>query len=239
MGVGKADQIALPDFNAGAMENWGLVTYREQSLLYDMNRDRFDRKFYVANVVSHEMAHMWFGDFVTCQFWDELWLNEAFATFISYVGLEENRDLETGRAFIANRYPAALQHDQTTSSNPIVNIENNNGKVDGHPKAGSSNIIYSKGGIILKNIRCFLGDEVFFGGLQNYLEEFKYSNPTTYDLTAAWENMRNEVGVLLKGKTVGDHWDPWLRQMGYPFLTVKYTDENTKGINIAQKRFLN
>ena len=92
MGVGKADQIALPDFNAGAMENWGLVTYREQSLLYDMNRDRFDRKFYVANVVSHEMAHMWFGDFVTCPFWDELWLNEAFATFISYVGLEENRD---------------------------------------------------------------------------------------------------------------------------------------------------
>jgi len=98
MGVGKADQIALPDFNAGAMENWGLVTYREQSLLYDMSRDRFDRKFYVANVVSHEMAHMWFGDFVTCQFWDELWLNEAFATFISYVGLEENRDLETGKA---------------------------------------------------------------------------------------------------------------------------------------------
>ena len=156
------------------------------------------------------------------------------------------------RAFIANRYPAALQHDQTTSSNPIVNIENNNGKVDGHPKAGSSNIIYSKGGIILKNIRCFLGDEVFFGGLQNYLEEFKYSNPTTYDLTEAWEKKRNEVGkdqesatknqslcdgigfnpeagVLMNGKSVGDHWDPWLRQMGYPFLTVKYTDENTKG----------
>ena len=96
--VGKADQIALPDFNAGAMENWGLVTYREQSLLYDMNRDRFDRKFYVANVISHEMAHMWFGDLVTCQFWDELWLNEAFATFISYVGLEENRDQSTGGA---------------------------------------------------------------------------------------------------------------------------------------------
>lgn len=104
----------------------------------------------------------------------------------------------------------------------------------------------------MKNIRCFLGDEVFFGGLQNYLEEFKYSNPTTYDLTAAWEKKRNEVGkdqesatknqslcdgigfnadtgVLMNGKTVGDHWDPWLRQMGYPFLTVKYTDDNTKG----------
>jgi aminopeptidase N len=66
MGVEKADQIALPDFNAGAMENWGLVTYREQSLLYDMNRDRFSRKYYVCSVVAHEMAHMWFGDFVTC-----------------------------------------------------------------------------------------------------------------------------------------------------------------------------
>ena len=84
----KTDQVGVPDFAAGAMENWGLVTYREQSLLYDMNRDRFDRKYYVCSVVAHEMAHMWFGDFVTCEFWDELWLNEAFASYITYVGLE-------------------------------------------------------------------------------------------------------------------------------------------------------
>ncbi len=73
------------------MENWGLVTYREQSLLFDTMRDRFSRKFYVCSVVAHEMAHMWFGDLVTCPFWDELWLNEAFATYFSYVGLEQRK----------------------------------------------------------------------------------------------------------------------------------------------------
>ena len=110
MGVHKADQIALPDFAFGAMENWGLVTYREQSLLFDMDRDRFSRKvlqnyknifqlffifdnnqiykfkWYVCGVVAHEMAHMWFGNFVTCPWWDELWLNEAFASYFTYVG---------------------------------------------------------------------------------------------------------------------------------------------------------
>ena len=117
LGVQKADQIALPDFDAGAMENWGLVrvasslslfitvfkvTYREQSLLYDMNRDRFSRKSYVCTTVSHEMVHMWFGDYVTCRWWDELWLNEAFATYFAMVGLEESQtkelawDSETG-----------------------------------------------------------------------------------------------------------------------------------------------
>ena len=109
------------------------------------------------------------------------------------------------RAFIANRYPAALGHDQTTSSNPIVNIENNNGKVDGHPKAGSSNI--------------------------------KKRNEVGKDQESATKNQslcdgigyNADSGVLMKGVTVGEHWDPWLRQMGYPFLTVKYTDDNTKG----------
>ena len=137
MGVDKADQIALPDFDAGAMENWGLVTYREQSLLFDMNRDRFSRKSYVCTTVSHEMAHMWFGDYVTCQWWDELWLNEAFATYFAWVGVEpsEKDSLqwkdETGVAtwdldhdLITGRMTAALNADQTVSSNPIINIEN-------------------------------------------------------------------------------------------------------------------
>ena len=151
MGVDKADQIALPDFDAGAMENWGLVTYREQSLLFDMNRDRFSRKSYVCTTVSHEMAHMWFGDYVTCQWGDELWLNEAFATYFAWVGVEPSEEAslqwkdDTGVAtwdldhdLITGRMTAALNADQTVSSNPIINIENRIGLKFIHSKRDSN-----------------------------------------------------------------------------------------------------
>jgi len=273
MGVPKADQIAIPDFNAGAMENWGLVTYREQSLLYDMSRDRFSRKEYVCSVVAHEMAHMWFGDFITCPWWDELWINEAFATYFSYVGLEQSEDpklewdpelkvdnWDLGRMMIYGDVTSALSADQTIGSNPIVNKENNGDhNVEGNSGSGSSSITYSKGGFVIKMMRCHLGDEAFFGGLQNYLEKFQYSNPTTQDLFQCWDDyiasngietnptyespdgpLCGGIGESLNGpvlsKSFEETFDPWVRQMGYPFLRVRYNEDGV--LTIQQKRFL-
>jgi len=277
MGVDKADQIALPDFDAGAMENWGLVTYREQSLLFDMNRDRFSRKSYVCTTVSHEMAHMWFGDYVTCQWWDELWLNEAFATYFAWVGVEpsEKDSLqwkdETGVAtwdldhdLITGRMTAALNADQTVSSNPIINIENradNAPPVKDHRNYGSSSIIYSKGGVVLNMVRCALGDTVFFGGLNKYLDAHQYDSVTSDMLFKAWDDyissekidvkanwtstegsMCGSLGkntnqaLLPNGASVADVVGTWTRQMGYPFIRVN-TDGKT--LKVQQDRFLN
>jgi len=127
LGVPKADQIAIPDFYAGAMENWGLVTYREESLLYDMERDPFDRKWYVCSVIAHEMAHMWFGNLITLQWWDEKWINEGFASYFTYNGLEESTNpllawdralkvatWDLGLFLITTDLMSAMNKDQTT-----------------------------------------------------------------------------------------------------------------------------
>jgi len=220
MGVTKADQIALPDFSAGAMENWGLVTYREQSLLYNMNRDRFSRKEYVCSVVGHEMAHMWFGNYITCPWWDELWINESFATYFAMVSLEKSSKPElewkesTGvgtwdldHMMITGDMIPALNKDQQHSSNPIINKENrfeDSPPVKDHRDYGSSSIIYSKGGIVLSMIRCALGDEVFFKGLNKFLNDYKYDNPTSEQLFQSWEdyitqnNFKIEVLILIR-----------------------------------------
>ena len=276
----KADQIALPDFDAGAMENWGLVTYREQSLLFDMNRDRYSRKSYVCTTIAHEMAHMWFGDYVTCPWWDELWINEAFATYFSFVGLEPSANSkldwtddsgvsswDLDHNLITGRTVAAMNADQTTSSNPIINIENRNPSdpvVKGHGNYGSSSIIYSKGSIVLSMTRCLLGDKAFFGGLNEYLDANKYGNPNSTTLFNAWddylennnydtsqsyvdksESLCGVIGANTKqptlpaGQTVNGVLDTWTRQMGYPFISVNSKTENGKTVlSLQQKRFL-
>jgi len=221
------------------------------------------------------MAHMWFGDFVTCPWWDELWLNEAFASYFTFVGLEESSNnlltwdpatragsWDLGVQVITGELPYALSADQTITSNPIVNQANNGDHVvTGHRAAGSSSIIYSKGAVILKMIRCHLGDATFFGGLKNYLEKFKFANPTTVDLFNAWDEYINnneasqpsfdsKSGVICDGigkssngpilpKSAAETFNPWVRQMGFPFLRVAYSPASDRlgGITIIKLIF--
>ena len=223
---------------------------------------------------------MWFGNYITCPWWDELWINESFATYFALVGLEPSAKQslkwsnESGVAgwdldhnLITGRTVAALNADQTTSSNPIVNIENrnpNDPEVKDHRNYGSSSIIYSKGGVVLSMTRCMLGDKAFFGGLNDFLTNHKYDTPSSKDLFDSWDTylsrenigttkeyldqqeslcgtigINNNQATLPANKSVNDVLDTWTRQMGYPFITVNSKTEDSKTkLTLKQRRFL-
>ena len=226
------------------------------------------------------MAHMWFGNYITCPWWDELWINESFATYFALVGLEPSAkqslkwsddsgvaDWDLDHNLITGRTVAALNADQTTSSNPIVNIENRNPNdpvVKDHRNYGSSSIIYSKGGVVLSMTRCMIGDEAFFGGLNDFLTTYQYATPTSKNLFDSWDNylttesidaskdyldqqkslcgtigINNNQATLPANKSVNDVLDTWTRQMGYPFITVNSKVESGKTkLTLKQRRFL-
>lgn len=223
---------------------------------------------------------MWFGNHITCPWWDELWINESFATYFALVGLEPDNDSKldwtsdsgvTGwdldDNLITGRTVAALNADQTTNSNPIVNIDNRVEDADpvkDHRNYGSSSIIYSKGGVVLSMARCMLSDAVFFGGLNDYLNLFQKANPNSKDLFDSWDRYIEEKSVktnaaytdqadplcgvigkndkqatLPAGKTANDVLDTWTRQMGYPFIRVNSAIEGEKTkLTLQQERFL-
>jgi aminopeptidase N len=174
----KYDQIAVVDFNAGAMENAGAVTFREDLVVF---RSRVPEKTYLwrANVILHEMAHMWFGDLVTMSWWDDLWLNESFAEFMSYLALAEGTRFKGGWAsFNSERKNWAYRQDQLPSTHPIVtdmvDIEAVNANFDG--------ITYAKGASVLQQLVFHVGRENFISGLQKYFAKHAWANTTLKDL---------------------------------------------------------
>ena len=174
----KYDQIAVVDFNFGAMENAGAVTFREDLLVF---RSHMPEKMYMsrANVILHEMAHMWFGNFVTMSWWDDLWLNESFAEFTSYLAMVEATRFKGGWAgFNSERKNWAYRQDQLSSTHPIfadmVDIEAVNANFDG--------ITYAKGASVLQQLVAHVGRENFITGLQKYFAQHAWGNTTLKDL---------------------------------------------------------
>jgi len=223
----KQDQIAIPDFVSGAMEHWGLITYRESNLLYDPQGSASYNKQRVASVVSHELAHMWFGNLVTLKWWDDLWLNEGFASYIEYKGVAHHeKDWNMLEQFVAADLQPVLRLDAQLSSHPIIQ------PVD-HPDQITEifdAISYSKGASVLRMLDNFLGEEDFRVGVSNFLRKFKFANAVTADL---WESL----SAVSKDKLdVGRIMDTWTKQMGYPVLNVKRVDQDT--VELRQKRFL-
>jgi len=215
--------IALPDFSAGAMENWGLVTYREVYLVVDEN-STFASRQQVALVVAHELAHQWFGNLVTMKWWDDLWLNESFANMMEYVCVDAIEpswnifeDFQTGGV------PAALKRDATDGVQSVhVEVK--------HPDEINTlfdgAIVYAKGSRLMHMLRRWLGDADFAKGLHAYFEKHQYSNTIGRDL---W----NALGQA-SGRDVAAFMDSWLEQPGYPVLTVKVENDVLK---ISQKQF--
>jgi len=223
----KMDLIAIPDFAAGAMENWGLVTYRETALLVDLQQSSSAMKQWVALVVGHEIAHQWFGNLVTMEWWTHLWLNEGFASWIEYLCVDHCfPDYDIWTQFITNDFVRAQELDAMKNSHPIeVEV--------GHPSEVDEifdAISYSKGASVIRMLHEYIGDEDFKTGLHNYLTKYKYRNAFTDDL---WESL----GHASK-KPVGDVMNTWTKQMGFPVISVSMEkSENLRILKVSQKKF--
>lgn len=220
----KIDHVAIPEFAAGAMENLGCVTYRENALLIDRQRSSPMEQMRVVTVIAHETAHMWFGDLVTMRWWNGLWLNEAFATFMELLAadaLHPEWDVWTtfgpGRAY-------ALSVDGLASTRPIEFPV-------GPPSEAAAMfdvLTYEKGGAVLRALEQYLGPEVFRRGIGRYLKKHRYGNTETADL---WDALEEE-----SGQPVRTVMDSWVVQRGYPMVRVAW-DKQAKILRVHQEPF--
>ena len=224
----KLDHIALPDFAAGAMENWGAITYRETALLVDEANSSAGTRQRVAEVVAHEMAHMWFGDLVTMQWWEDLWLNESFASWMGTKAVDWLfPDWQMWTQFVNMDTNRALTLDGLKNSHPIEQPVTNPAEVNQLFDA----ISYSKGASIIRMLEQFLGAEAFQRGLQGYISAHQYSNARTEDLWSALESA--------SGEPVTSIMDTWTKQMGYPVLQVETTGPpDHRELVLSQERFV-
>ncbi|XP_073817389.1 membrane alanyl aminopeptidase [Musca autumnalis] len=230
MGNDKMHMAAIPDFSAGAMENWGLLTYRERALLYDEGSTTLSAQQYIAAVVAHEQAHMWFGDLVTCQWWSYTWLNEGFARFFQYFGTHNvEKHYQLDQQFVVDQIQAVMSMDSTNSTNPMSD-ENTNTPADLSRMFNS--ISYNKGGTFIRMVKYVMGEENFKNSLREYLATHKYTNTVPSDLFTVWKKyIPNNFQTYADGL-----FQSFTEQVGYPVITFNLTTPTN--LVISQKRFL-
>ncbi|KAF8005058.1 hypothetical protein HF325_000515 [Metschnikowia pulcherrima] len=220
----KLDMVAIHDFSAGAMENFGLITYRTVDLLLDPANTNVDTKQRVTEVVMHELAHQWFGNLVTMDFWDGLWLNEGFATWMSWYACDAlYPDWKVWELYVSDSLQHALTLDALRSSHPIEVPVKRADEINQIFDA----ISYSKGSSLLKMISRWLGEDVFIKGVSNYLKKHKWGNTQTSDL---WEALAD-----VSGKDVVKVMDIWTKKIGFPVVSV---EEAGSKLTVTQHRFL-
>jgi len=216
----KADHVALPDFSSGAMENWGLITYREVCLLADKNTAITTRQ-YVAMVIAHETSHQWFGNLVTMKWWDDLWLNESFATLMEYICVDHMfPNWNIWMTFATSEMLSAVRRDY------LPNVQSVKTPVN-HPDEISTlfdpSIVYAKGARLLAMLYTYVGEDAFKSGLKHYFQQHAYGNTIGQDL---W----NALSTTSHHDIVG-FMTPWLTQPGLPIVSL----ERTKA---SQQRFV-
>ncbi|XP_052129987.1 glutamyl aminopeptidase [Frankliniella occidentalis] len=223
----KVDLIAIPDFVSGAMENWGLITFRETSVLFDPNENSPVNKESISETVAHELAHMWFGNLVTMKWWTDLWLNEGFATFMAQKSIANmHPDWAYGDQFVVDTLLSVLMLDAELSSHPVLQEVSNPDQIT----EIFDTISYDKGSSVILMLEAFMGIENFKKGLHSYLNTHQYSNAETADL---WRALQDYAPP---GVDVAKVMDTWTRQMGFPLVTVNQTEEGK--YVLSQKRFL-
>lgn len=215
--------VALPDFSAGAMENWGLVTYREVFLLVDDNSSVASRQ-QVALVIAHEVAHQWFGNLVTMKWWDDLWLNESFANMMEYVAVDAiEPSWNILEDFQSKGIPQALHRDATDG---VQSVHMEVRHPDEINTLFDPAIVYAKGSRLMHMLRRWLGDEAFSKGLQSYFQQHQYSNTVGKDL---WDSLSAAAG-----RDVASFMEAWLEQPGYPLVTASLQDDQ---LILTQQQF--
>jgi aminopeptidase N len=223
--LSKSDHVALPDFSSGAMENWGLITYREIALLADPATTGVSSKHYIATVIAHELSHQWFGNLVTMKWWNNLWLNESFATLMEYIAIDALQpDWNVWLDFATSESIMALRRDSIDGVQAV--------QVDVHHPDEISTlfdgaIVYAKGARLLRMLQNFIGHEAFQAGLKKYFTMYAYGNTEADDL---WNCLQEA-----SGKKVADLMNTWIAQPGYPVVTVD-TDENDT-LSLHQEQF--
>ncbi|XP_023935402.2 glutamyl aminopeptidase isoform X2 [Bicyclus anynana] len=227
----KLDMIAIPDYVSGATEHWGLITYRETSFLIDEDTASSKNKISVANTVAHELAHMWFGNLVTMKWWDEVWLNEGFASYMQVKSLNAIEPSWTMLdQFLTRTLHSVLVTDAKLSSHPIVQTVETPDQITAIFDA----ISYNKGASVLRMLEGFIGEENFRRGVSDYLKKYEFGNTVTQDLLSSMEPYFKKNYPDLSLKYI---MDTWTRQMGYPLLSVK-PGEQTNTYIVTQSRYL-
>ncbi|KAL1492044.1 hypothetical protein ABEB36_012545 [Hypothenemus hampei] len=225
----KLDMVAIPDFVSGAMEHWGLVTYRETALLYTNTTHSTANKQRVATVIAHELAHSWFGNLVTMDWWNDLWLNEGFASYIEYKGTDAAEPtFQMMTQFQTSELHSVLSTDATLSSHPIVVTVTTPDEITAIFDA----ISYNKGASILRMLENTVGEDNFKTGVTSYLNKYRFGNAVTKDFLD-----EIEAAVPSASYNVSELMDTFTIQMGYPVVTAVY-DSSSQNYTLTQKRFL-
>ncbi|KAK5163609.1 uncharacterized protein LTR77_010558 [Saxophila tyrrhenica] len=220
----KVDLLAVHEFSHGAMENWGLITYRTTAVLFDEYASDQKYRNRVVYVVAHELAHQWFGNLVTMDWWNELWLNEGFATWVGWYAVDHlHPDWNVWGQFVTESMQMAFQLDSLRTSHPIEVPVRNALEVD----QIFDHISYLKGSSVIRMLASHLGVETFLKGVSDYLKAHTYGNAKTNDLWAALSKA--------SGMDVTTFMDPWIQKIGFPVVTVA---EEPGQISVKQSRFL-
>ncbi|XP_061624083.1 endoplasmic reticulum aminopeptidase 2 [Phyllopteryx taeniolatus] len=246
----KYDLIAIPDFEMGAMENWGLTTYRESNLLFDHHISSVSDKLRVTMVIGHELAHQWFGNLVTMKWWNDTWLNEGFARYMEYISVEATYPELKVEEYLLHTCFSAVGHDSLNSSRPISSPAEN----PTHIREMFDTVSYEKGACILHMLRHFLSEDLFQSGIVRYLRKHSYQNAQNQDL---WDSLANTCSEedFISGQycytreqahknsylSTGEHLDltaimnTWTLQKGVPLVIVKRAGSR---LMLKQVRFL-
>ncbi|XP_047084021.1 aminopeptidase M1-C-like [Lolium rigidum] len=219
----KLDMVAIPDFSAGAMENYGLVTFQEVALLFDEKSSSASSKQNVAIIVAHELAHQWFGNLVTMEWWTHLWLNEGFATWVSHLAVDSIFPQWNIWTQFLDNTTGALRLDSLEDSHPIEVEINQASEVNEIFDA----ISYDKGASLIRMLQGYLGADRFQKALASYIKKYAYSNAKTEDL---WAVIEKETGEPVK-----DLMSTWTKQKGYPVINAKLKGN---GMELDQAKFL-
>uniref|UniRef100_A0A8C3YTD9 Aminopeptidase n=1 Tax=Catagonus wagneri TaxID=51154 RepID=A0A8C3YTD9_9CETA len=247
----KLDLVAIPDFESGAMENWGLITYRETSLLFDPKTSSTSDKLWVTKVIAHELAHQWFGNLVTMEWWNDLWLNEGFATYMELISVNVTYpELQFDNIFL-NKCFAVIKSDSLNSSHPVSKQAETPTQI----QEMFDDVSYNKGACLLNMLKDFLSEEKFKKGIIHYLKKFSYRNAKNDDLWSSLSNSclesdstsdgfcysnskttSNTLSFLEENVEVQEMMTTWTLQKGIPLLVV---EQEGHSLHLRQERFLN